>query len=122
MDLFPTLCEAANLPPPSGVEGVSFLPALLGNRQPPPERDLYFVRREGGLAYGGKTIEALIRGQWKILQDNPFTSLELYHLASDPYETTDLAGREPERLKALNAALRLHIQAGGQVPWQAAHP
>jgi arylsulfatase A-like enzyme len=87
MDLFPTLCEAGGVRPPEGLDSRSFLPTLL--RETTDEdvtRQLYFVRREGGPQYGGKTIEALISGEWKLLQDSPFAPLELYNLRTDPQE------------------------------------
>ncbi len=70
------------------------------------------------MPYGGKTIEALIRGDWKLVQDSPFGPRELYNLKHDPYETTNLAAQEPKILRDLVAALSLHIQRGGQVGWQ----
>jgi arylsulfatase A-like enzyme len=119
MDLFPTALAVAGLPASSGIDGVGILPALLGESDKLAERDLYFVRREGGAAYGGKTIEALRRGDWKLLQDSPFAPLELYNLRSDALETTDLARKEPKIFNELSAALRKRIQLGGEVPWQA---
>ena len=118
MDLFATVAEAAGVNPAPDVEAVSFLPTILGKPQTDPVRDLYFVRREGGPAYGGKTIEALVRGDWKLIQDSPFQPLELYNLKTDPLETTNLANRETKIFQELSAALRLRIQQGGQVPWQ----
>lgn len=118
MDLFATACEAAGANAATDIDGVSFLPTLLDHRQTARQRDLYFVRREGGPAYGGKTIEALIRGDWKLLQDSPFAPLELYNLKADPQETTNLATREKKIFNDLSAALRQHIQRGGETPWQ----
>ena len=118
MDLFATIVDAAGVLMPKGIDGVSFLPTLLGQPQTVPARDLYFVRREGGPAYGGKTIESLIRGDWKLVQDSPFQPLELYNLKSDPRETKNLAAQEKKTFLELSAALREHIQQGGQVPWQ----
>lgn len=118
MDLFATIVDAAGVPMPKGIDGVSFLPTLLGQPQTVPARDLYFVRREGGPAYGGKTIESLIRGDWKLVQDSPFQPLELYNLKSDPRETKNLAAQEKKTFLELSAALREQIQQGGQVPWQ----
>lgn len=118
MDLFPTVLEAAGCPIPEGIDGVSFLPTLLGEAQADPPRELYFVRREGGPAYGGKTIEALREGDWKLLQDSPFAPQELYNLKDDPRETTDLADKRKPMLNRLRADLRRHIQRGGAVPWQ----
>lgn len=118
MDIFATCSEIAGVKPPRDIDGESFLPTLLGQSQPDTGRDLYFVRREGGIAYGGKTIEALRRGDWKLLQDSPFAPLELYNLRDDPGETTDLAGKQKKILQELDASLRLQLQRGGAVPWQ----
>lgn len=118
MDIFPTLCEIAGREVPKGIDGISFLPTLRGEPEASGDREVYFVRREGGPAYGGKTIEALRRGKWKLVQDSPFAPIELYDLEADPKETTNLAARERKVLAELSASLRKHIQRGGQVPWQ----
>lgn len=119
MDILATACETAGVTPASGMDGVSFLPALVGKERSSPKRDLYFVRREGGPAYGGKTIEAFRRDDWKLVQDGPFQPLELYDLKSDPQETTDLAAKNRQAFNELATALRLQIQRAGKVPWQA---
>ena len=118
MDLFPTLAEAAGTPVPAGIDGISLLPVMLNPDTEPVERTLYFVRREGGIEYGGKSIEAIRKGGWKLLQDSPFRGLELYNLDEDPLETTDRASQSRETLTALAAELRRQIQRGGKTPWQ----
>lgn len=118
MDIFPTVCEIAGLKPPKGIDGRSFLPTLRGEMEQAGDREVYFVRREGGAAYGGKTIEAIRKGKWKLLQDSPFAPPELYDLEADPKEATNLAAKEPKVLADLSAALRRHLQRGGRVPWQ----
>ena len=118
MDLFPTLAEAAGVPVNHFIEGRSFMPALRGEAQEWTKRDLFFSRREGNLRYGGKTIEAVRRGDWKLLQNSPFAPQELYNLAEDPLETRNLIEMEPDIYRSLAAALRGHIQEGGRVPWQ----
>ena len=122
MDIFPTAIEVAGGAVPADIDGVSFLPTLLGAEQPEMPRDLYYVRREGGPIYGGKTIEALQRGDWKLLQDSPFAPLELYNLRNDPRETTDLAAERKDVVRDLDAAIRVHVQRAGAVPWQAPAP
>jgi arylsulfatase A-like enzyme len=118
MDIFATCCAAAGVQAPKEIDGESFLPTLLGQPQPETNREMYFCRREGGPAYGGKTIDALIIGPWKLLQDSPFAAQELYNLQRDPLETTDLASKEKQVFRDLAAKLRQHIQRGGQTPWQ----
>ena len=118
MDIFATACEVAGVSVPTSLDAVSFLPTLRGETQTRERPDHYFVRREGGLAYGGKTIEAFRRGDWKLLQDSPFAPLELYNLSSDPQEATNLAARNPDIFRQLDAALRTQIQRAGATPWQ----
>ena len=116
-DVFPTFLELAGLPPSPDLDAVSLVPLLEG-RAMPANRELYFVRREGGPAYGGKSYEAIVRGEWKLLQNDPWSPLELYHLKNDPQETTNLVGKAPKVFNELSAALRRHVQRGGAVPWQ----
>jgi arylsulfatase A-like enzyme len=118
MDVFATACELAGVKTPTGTDGVSLVPILFDPTKTLPERDLYFVRREGGNMYGGKTIEAFRRGDWKLVQDSPFAPLELYNLKDDSLETTNLAVREKKIFNELSAALRKQVQLGGKVPWQ----
>jgi arylsulfatase A-like enzyme len=118
MDIFATACDFAGEATPQNIDGITFLPTLLGQSQPEPTRNQYFIRREGGLQYGGKTIDALIQGEWKLLQDSPFAPQELYNLQKDPYETTDLAAKEKKVFTQLNALMRREGQRGGTVGWQ----
>jgi arylsulfatase A-like enzyme len=121
MDIYATSCEVAGVRPPADIDGVSFLPTLLGQPQPEMKRDLYFVLREGGAArFCGKTIEAFVRGEWKLVYDNPFGPAELYNIKHDPYETSDLAAKEKARVRDLAIALYNQIQQGGAAPWQPA--
>jgi arylsulfatase A-like enzyme len=117
-----TFLEAAGLPAPADADAVSLLPILRGNPPLATQRDLYFVRREGGPAYGGKTYEALIRGDWKLLQNSPYAPLELYNLKDDPQEQTNVLQKNQPLARQMEAALRAHIQRGGATPWQAPRP
>ena len=118
MDLFPTICEAAGAAVPQEIDGRSFLPTLMGNRQPPLRELWFWRRREGGTRYGGKTIEAVRKGDWKLLQNDPFGPQELYNLADDPQEQNDLSKSHRKIFNELAAAQREEIQRYGTVPWQ----
>jgi arylsulfatase A-like enzyme len=121
MDLFPTLTEATGIKMPVNIDGISFLPVLLGekaNDYEDNERVLYFTRREGGTTYGGLTIQAIQLDGWKLLQNNPFEPQELYNLNEDPYEKLNLIISESGKYKMLNDLMMKQIQHGGQIPWQ----
>ncbi|MDR2705218.1 MAG: sulfatase-like hydrolase/transferase [Planctomycetaceae bacterium] len=124
MDLFPTILELAGATPNDNsfvqhIDGVSLLNIFLGKSTTLESRNLYFVRREGGIPFGGKTSNALIRGDWKILQNTPFSPLEFYNLKNDPLENTDLKTKIPQEFRTSLKQMMLHIQEGGRVPWQA---
>jgi arylsulfatase A-like enzyme len=118
MDLFPSMQAAAGITPSTGIDGVNLLPTLLGKSQPPLRSHWFFRRREGGTQYGGKTIEAVIHGDWKLLQNSPFAPQELYNLRQDPKEQNNVINKERQIFQQLAADLRREIQRYGSVPWQ----
>jgi arylsulfatase A-like enzyme len=118
MDLFPTLCEAAGTRPPQPCDGVSILPDLTGVQRQ-DDRTLFWVRREGGARYQGNAVYAVRRGDWKLVYNSPFEPMQLFNLRDDPAEKTDLARQNAKVFNELSAALREHVQAAGQIPWQA---
>lgn len=119
MDLWPTFCEAAGVRFRHRVDGVSFLPTLLGRASPAPaERALFWMRREGGGFYVGQDYYAVRRGPWKLIQNHPYMSFRLYNLDADPREENDLAAKNREVVTDLGGLLRAHIRRSGAVPWQ----
>lgn len=116
-DLFPTFLEVAGVPLPPDLDAISLVPLFRGELLS-GSRDLYFVRREGGPVYGGKSYEALIRGDWKLMQNNPYGPLELYHLKEDPQESRNRIAEQKGLVQEMSIILRRHIQRGGAIPWQ----
>lgn len=116
-DVFPTFLQLAGAQLPSGLDAVDLSP-LLSGKEMPTERSLYFVRREGGGDFGGMAYHALIRDGWKLMRNNPYSPLELYHLAEDPLEENNLAAKKPERVRLMQRELMKQIQLGGSTPWQ----
>jgi len=120
MDLYPTLLAVAGVKPNQPIEGRSFLPTLLGQSQPEADRPLYFTRREGESSFAGQCSYALRLGNWKLVQNRPFSPLELYDVKTDSLEQRNLIKEQPDQHKKLAALLMLHIQESGRVPWQQA--
>ncbi|MDH3246199.1 MAG: sulfatase-like hydrolase/transferase [Saprospiraceae bacterium] len=118
MDIVPTLVEAAGGEISHEIDGRSFFDVLMGEEVAGSDRSLYFVRREGGTRYAGLTIQAVQYEGWKLLQNSPFSSQELYYLPDDPGEENDLIGEEEDKYRELNSLLMLHQQEAGRVPWQ----
>lgn len=96
-DLLPTFAELLGRPAPAGLDGVSILPTLLGRPQDQAARRLHY--------WEAAPQQALREGDWKLYRPAPDRPAELYHLGTDPGETTDLAAREPGRVAAMTALL-----------------
>lgn len=118
MDLMPTIATLTNAELPAGTDGIPLNKWLKNPTSSQESREVYFVRREGGKAYSGLTIEALRKGDWKLVHNFPTQGFELFNLAEDPFEEHDLSSSNPKKLREMMNALMIHIQAGGQVPWQ----
>ncbi len=118
IDIYPTVLAAIGAKAEDQVDGVSFLPTLLGQKATPAERTVFFTRREGEGGYGGKTIDAVRKGDWKLLQNFPDQPYELYNLREDPLEQHNLAREQPEVYKELFSLLQNHRSESGLVPWQ----
>lgn len=104
MDWLPTLYELTNQSLPSGamLDGISLLPALHGSPQPTEPRKLTWHFPH----YRGSTIpySVLQFDDWKLIHHYG-ANAELFHLASDPYETADLAEKEKGKKEELTAML-----------------
>ncbi|MEE8468142.1 MAG: arylsulfatase [Planctomycetota bacterium] len=107
-DVLPTLADLAGAPTPEGVDGVSFLPTLLGRPEDQRQHSYLFWDFPG---YGGQL--AIREGRWKAvrrgLRRDPDSPLELYDLETDLSEAHDVARDQPliaARLMELMTAAR----------------
>jgi arylsulfatase A-like enzyme len=113
-DWMPTFCRLSGYQPDRDLhwDGRDLTPHLTGAGVLTP-RTIY-------VAGPGFKELALREGDWKLVvhQDKPasrgalaMTKLELFNLAKDPNETTDLSARQPDRVQELLTKLRLAAAA-----------
>jgi len=108
-DVLPTLCEVAKTEVPNDIDGISFLPVLLGSDKQKEHEFLYWEFP----AYGGQ--QALRMGKWKAIRRNIFKDnleIELYNLETDIQEQINVAEQFPEIVeKARKIFEREHVPA-----------
>jgi choline-sulfatase len=114
IDILPTILDATGQPPLTDLPGRSLLPAAERENGASP-RPSYFEAMSAMLNRGGAPLTGVLAGRDKFI-DLPIA--ERYDLAADPGEQTNLAGRSPERDRALAARLREFdaAQAGERRP------
>ncbi|MCH5375195.1 MAG: arylsulfatase [Planctomycetes bacterium] len=94
-DFLPTACELAKVQPPPDIDGISYVPTLLGREKDQAQHE-YLIWEF--YEQGGK--RAVRMGRWKGIQENvkndPDGPIRLYDLQTDLQEQHDLSGEHPE--------------------------
>ncbi|WPU92712.1 arylsulfatase [Mucilaginibacter sabulilitoris] len=100
-DFLPTACEVAGIKPTIKTDGISYLPALLGNNKQQKEHEYFYweVNETRG------PIQAILKGDWKGIStyEKPF---ELYNIKTDVKETTNLADKYPDVVDSIKKQMR----------------
>lgn len=95
-DVMPTLCAIAGLSKPEASDGLSFLPALLGEEQPKHDHIYWEFYEQDGK-------KAVRWGDWKLIElgikSGRTPDTLLYDLAKDIGESNDLSAEQPELVK-----------------------
>jgi len=104
-DIMPTFAEISGADIPAGIDGISFLPTLLGNTGKQKQHEyLYWEFYE----QGGKV--AVLLGNWKgvkrDMDKTPQRATELYDLSADERETNNVAAAHPEIIKKIEDLMR----------------
>ncbi|MGB0549914.1 MAG: sulfatase [Limisphaerales bacterium] len=104
MDFFPTMLHLAGLPlqPKLHVDGRSLLSQLKGNDTGQRTLHWHYPHYHGSAWKPGASIRD---GDWKLIEFYHYNNFELYNLAKDPGERTDLAKRNPRKAAELRAKL-----------------
>ena len=112
VDIYPTVCDACQLPVPSQLEGSSLMPVI---EQPTHPWKTAAFSRFGGTANGGVSIRT-DRYRYTEWGENARYGRELYDYDADPNETVNIVDL-PE-----NAELVAHLSERLHAGWQAALP
>ena len=99
MDFLPTAADLAGVPAPQGIDGISILPTLLGQKQTASHDFLYFEIYEGGFQ------QSVRMGDWKGYRTGTKAPMELYNLKTDPAEEKNLAAENPDIVKQIDAIM-----------------
>ena len=104
-DIFPTVAEISGATVPEDIDGISFLPTLLGNDEEQKEHEyMYWEFHERG----GR--QAVRKGNWKLVKYNVLdpekTTTELYNLESDLGEENNVAEEHPEIVEELSEIMK----------------
>ncbi|HVK08416.1 MAG TPA: arylsulfatase, partial [Gemmataceae bacterium] len=107
IDVMATCVDLAGATAPAGAEGVSLRPAFAGES----------LGRKGPLFWEHEGNRAVRDGKWKLVMKHG-RPWELYDIAADRVEATDLAVRESARVKERSAAWAAWATGVGVRPWE----
>jgi arylsulfatase A-like enzyme len=104
-DILPTVLEACGLPakPDLHKDGVSFASLLRGDAKPVHDALFWHFPHYGN--HGSGPCSSVRVGEWKLIHWIEDDSVELFNLATDPAEKTDVAAQQPDRAKDLRTRL-----------------
>lgn len=120
-DLFPTILGLAGAANPAGhaIDGAP-LDTLLAGR-PDPSRAGEFLMHYPHAPHRSNYFTSFRKGEWKVVyhyipsEASENSHYQLYHLAKDPFEQTNLAAKEPAKLREMMQGLIAGLERQGAV-------
>jgi arylsulfatase A len=113
-DWFPTLCDAAGIEKPAGLDGESLWPALTSGKTAARTKPMIWVFPE----YGGQV--AVQMGDFKLVRQNLKTKTpgpwEVYDLSKDRAEANDLAATRADLIAKADEILRHEVAENAIFP------
>jgi N-acetylgalactosamine-6-sulfatase len=117
VDLLPTFCEVAGvkLPESYSPDGLSQVAALMGQGKATREKPLFWKMNARWPPSKDRPYHwvsyAIVDQNWKLVSNEDLSHVELFDIAADPYETSDVSEDEPlvvqQLLKKLDAWKRM---------------
>jgi arylsulfatase A-like enzyme len=109
-DFLPTAAEIATAKLPPALNGISFLPTLMGRTQTNHHDTLYWEFHERGFQ------QAIRMGHWKAVRLQAGAALELYDLNVDPAEKNNIAGEHADVIAQAENYFRTARTESGEWP------
>ena len=114
--MMPTFCDIAGISAPINIDGISFLPELLGKSQKEHEFMVwvYFTYnynwKPGAVNPRNPLQSQAVRmGNWKAVREginkNPDVEFELFDLSKDPCEQNNVAAQFPQIVQQIEKIL-----------------
>ena len=100
VDLAPTILAAADIKPPSGMQGHDISPLYLAGSPPPWRTDYFYEHATIRNVSFIPSSQALVTKDWKYILWPDFNKEQLFHLTDDPAEERDLAN-DPSQVPRL---------------------
>ncbi|MBI9015862.1 MAG: arylsulfatase [Phycisphaerae bacterium] len=103
-DFLPTACDVAGVKAPSNIDGISYLPTLLGKDKKQVQHDYLY--------WEFYSKRAARMGNWKAVANSGNGQIELYNLENDIAEANDVAGKYPEITAKMGKIIKeAHVDA-----------
>ena len=102
-DFLPTIADIIDAELPESIDGISFLPELMGNGKQKKHDYLYWEFHENN----GR--QAIRQGDWKAVKYDVHNDgkIELYNLKDDVSEEVDVAEMYPEKVAELDSLMKV---------------
>jgi arylsulfatase A-like enzyme len=113
LDIFPTAMAAAGIEKSPGkpLDGTNLLPLMTGKSKELPHKTLYWKMGNTWAVRDGNLKLVAVNGQ------PGGATAQLFDLAQDPSETTDLSSKQPEEAKRLRALYDAWVTTHQPTPW-----
>ncbi len=102
-DFLPTVADIIDAELPDNIDGISYLPSLIGKEKQKEHDYLYWEFHENN----GR--QAIRKGDWKAVKYDVHNNgkIELYDLSADLSETNDLSGAYPEKVAEFDSLMKV---------------
>ena len=111
IDIFPTLCELAEVPIPNQLNGRSLVSLIRGKVDCTRKGAITVFKKKGSIGYSYRTVRYRYT-EW-ISKKGIHVATELYDYQTDPNETMNLSGRKEHQVLIQKLSSNLRSEAEG---------